>query len=74
VLDGIYISISLRLYNTTVWIPLILKLINVAYMDSVVVESNNNLTPRKTSLIRTGNINTEFKVSLRMVNVFIKVT
>jgi hypothetical protein len=24
VLDGIYISISLRLYNTTVWIPLIL--------------------------------------------------
>jgi hypothetical protein len=26
VLDGIYISTSLRLYNTTVWIPLILKL------------------------------------------------
>jgi hypothetical protein len=26
VLDGIYISTSLRLYNTTIWIPLILKL------------------------------------------------
>jgi hypothetical protein len=31
VLDGVYISISIRLYNTTVWIPLILKVVICAF-------------------------------------------